>query len=109
MSNINTQPFPKQALVFTCLQHESFENTAGKEKLLVTSNFSFTRSVFYPFGELSAIFIEFKIVVCKLSFPLPTVFSTRFENFLPFSSNLKLLSVDCFTLEEFKIYCLGKG
>ena len=37
-----------------------------KEKLLVTSNFSFSRSVFYPFGELSAIFIKFEIVVCKL-------------------------------------------
>ena len=37
-----------------------------KEKLLVTINFSFTHSVFFPFGELSAIFIKFKIVVCKL-------------------------------------------
>ena len=37
-----------------------------KEKLLVTSNFSFSRSVFYPFGQLSAIFIKFEIVVCKL-------------------------------------------
>ena len=37
-----------------------------KEKLLVTSNFFFSHSVFYPFGELSAIFIRFKIVVCKL-------------------------------------------
>ena len=30
------------------------------------SNFSFSHSVFYPFGELSAIFIKFEIVVCKL-------------------------------------------
>ena len=37
-----------------------------KRKLLVTRNFSFSRSVFYPFGELSAIFNEFEIVVCKL-------------------------------------------
>ena len=37
-----------------------------KEKLLITSNFSFSRSVFYPFGELAAIVIQFKIVVCKL-------------------------------------------
>ena len=28
------------------------------EKLLVTSNFSFSHSVFYPFGDLSAFFIE---------------------------------------------------
>ena len=37
-----------------------------KEKLLVTSNFSFSHSVFNPFGELSAIFIKFKIVECKV-------------------------------------------
>ena len=34
--------------------------------MLVTSNFSFSNSVFYPFGELPAIFIKFRIVVCKL-------------------------------------------
>ena len=36
------------------------------EKLLVTSNFSFSPNVFYPFEELSVIFIKFKMVVCKL-------------------------------------------
>ena len=30
------------------------------------SNFSFSHSVFYLFGELSAIFLEVEIVVCKL-------------------------------------------
>ena len=37
-----------------------------KKKLLVTSNFFFSHSVFYPFEELSAIFTKLKIVVCKL-------------------------------------------
>ena len=37
-----------------------------KEKLLVTSNFSFSHSVFYLFVELFAIFILCEIVVCKL-------------------------------------------
>ena len=37
-----------------------------KEKLLVSSNFSFSQGVFYPFGNFSAIFIEFEIAVCKL-------------------------------------------
>ena len=37
-----------------------------KEKLLVTSNFSFSHSVFYPLGELSSIFMKFEIVVCNL-------------------------------------------
>ena len=37
-----------------------------KEKLLVTSNFSFSHIVFYPFGELSTIFTKIETVVCKL-------------------------------------------
>ena len=37
-----------------------------KEKLLVTGNFSFSRSDFYPFGELPVIFIKFEIVAYKL-------------------------------------------
>ena len=37
-----------------------------KEKLLVTSNFSFSHSVFYHFVELSSIFIKVKIVLYKL-------------------------------------------
>ena len=37
-----------------------------KEKLLVTSKFSFSHSVFYTFRELSPIFTKIKIVVCKL-------------------------------------------
>ena len=42
--------------------HATFE----KEKLLVTSNFSFSHSIFSTFRELSAIFIEFEIVICNL-------------------------------------------
>ena len=36
-----------------------------KEELLVTNNFSFTRSVFYPSEALSATFIRFEIVIWK--------------------------------------------
>ena len=35
-----------------------------KEKLRITINFSFSHSVFCPFEKLSAIFINFEIVVC---------------------------------------------
>ena len=56
--------FLKQALVFICTN--LLKTLREKEKLLLTSNFSFSDSVFYPFGELPAIFIKFKIVVCKL-------------------------------------------
>ena len=51
-----------------------------KEKLLVTSNFSFSHCVFKPFREVSAIFI-----------------------------NMKFSSANSFSLEESKICCLGKG
>ena len=37
-----------------------------KEKLLVMRDFSFSHTVFYPYGELSAIFIKFEIVICNL-------------------------------------------
>ena len=37
-----------------------------KEKLLLMNNFSFSHSVFYPLRDLSAIFIKFDIVICKL-------------------------------------------
>ena len=37
-----------------------------KEKLLLQSNFSFSLSIYYPFEELSAIFIKFEIDVHKL-------------------------------------------
>ena len=37
-----------------------------KVELLVTSNSSFSHSVFYLFEKHSAIFIKFEIVVCKL-------------------------------------------
>ena len=45
---------------------QAFENTVGKGEIARTSNFSFTHGVFYPFRELSDIFIKFKIVVCRL-------------------------------------------
>ena len=35
--------------------------------------------------------------------PFPTVFSTCLENFLPFSSDLKLLCANSVSLEESKI------
>ena len=72
---VQDQLLTKQALVFTCLQYKSFENTVGKGELLVTSNL-----------------------------PFPKVFSVLLENFLPFSSNLKLSSANSSDLEESKLW-----
>ena len=38
-----------------------------KEKLLVTSNFSFSYGVIYSFEYISGIYVNIKIVICKLS------------------------------------------
>ena len=43
-----------------------WKNCGEKEKFLLTSNFSFSHSVFYPFGKLFSFFIKFEIVMYKL-------------------------------------------
>ena len=60
------KPFPNKPWFLHVCSIVLSKTLWEKEKLLVTSNFSFSHSVFYPFGELYAIFIKFKIVVCKL-------------------------------------------
>ena len=57
-------PFPNKPWFLRVCSTSLLKTLLEKEKLLVTSNFSFSHSVFYPFGELSAIFIKFEIVVC---------------------------------------------
>ena len=37
--NCDFNPFPKQALVFTCLQFKSFENTVGKGEIARNKQF----------------------------------------------------------------------
>ena len=59
-------PFPNKPWCLRVCSTSLFKILWEKEKLLVTSNFSFSHCVFYPFGELSSIFIKFEIVVCNL-------------------------------------------
>ena len=113
--------FPQCFLAFTWFAHNDtfwcpWETSLSKtlwekEKLLVMSNFSFFHRVFYPFGELSAIFIKFEIVICKLSQfgSLKFVVWERVKRTLSFSSNLKLSSANSLGLEASNICCLGKG
>ena len=54
------KPFPKQALVFTCLKDKSLEIPAGKREIARNEHFLL----------------------------FPTVFSTHLENFPEFPSNL---------------------
>ena len=64
LSSVN--PFsnkPRFLRVFsTCL----LKTLREKEKLLLTCNFSFSHSVFYPFfGNFCAIFIKYEFVLCQ--------------------------------------------
>ena len=59
-------PFPNKPWFLRVCNTSVLKTQWEKEKLLVTSNFSFSHGVFYPFGELSAIFIKYEIVICKL-------------------------------------------
>ena len=53
-------------------------------------------------------FADDKKTVTSNFFFFPTAFFTLLENFLPFSSSLKLLSANSFRLEESKIRRLGE-
>ena len=64
MDDIN--PFPNKPWFLRVCSTSLLKTLWEKEKLLVTSNFSFSHSVFYPFRELPVIFIKFEIVVWKL-------------------------------------------
>ena len=56
-------PFPNKPWFLRVCNGSLLKTLWEKEKLLGTSNFFFSHSVFYPFGKLSAIFIKFEIVV----------------------------------------------
>ena len=60
-------PFPKKALVFSVCRTILFGKRYGKRRNCSWRAISpLSHSVLYPNGELSAIFIEFEIVVCKV-------------------------------------------
>ena len=63
---VTFNPFPNKPWFLRVCSTSLLKTLWEKEKLLVTSNFTFSHSAFYPLRERSAIFIQFEIVVCKL-------------------------------------------
>ena len=59
-------PFPNKPWFLRVCGTSLLKTHWQKEKFLVTNNFSFSHSVFHPFEELSAIYLRFQIVICKL-------------------------------------------
>ena len=64
--NSLVNPFPHNNTFWRPWETSLLKTLWEKNKLLVTSNFSFSHKVFYLFGQLSFIFMKFKIVVYKL-------------------------------------------
>ena len=58
-------PLPNKPWFLCVCSTSLLKRVREKEKLHVTSAFSFSHSVFYLFGELSAIFIKLRIIVCN--------------------------------------------
>ena len=63
---LTVNPFPNKPLFLRVCCTSLLKTLWEKEKLLVTSNFSFSHRVFYPVGGFFTIFINFKIFVCNL-------------------------------------------
>ena len=59
-------PFPNKSWFLRVCSTSLLKTLWQKKKLLVTSSFSFSHSVFYYIRELSRICLKSKIVVCKL-------------------------------------------
>ena len=60
------KPFPHEPLFLRVRSKSLLKTLWEKEKLLVTSKFSSSHRVFYPFREPTAILVTSEIVVCKL-------------------------------------------
>ena len=60
----NLQPFPKQALVFTCLLYKSFENTVEKGEIAYNEQFLLFPRWFLPVWKTVCHFYQIRI--CRL-------------------------------------------
>ena len=80
-------PFPNKPLFLRVCSTSILKTLWKTEKLLVSSNFSFSHSVFYLLIEFSVIFIKFEIVVCK-SFQFGRILNLSFGNGLMHTSGL---------------------
>ena len=123
MSQTYSIPFPNKPLFLRVCSTSLLKTLWEKKKLLVTSNFSFSRSVFYPFRELFANSIKFEIVSLNIFYCQNKIqifhdtnkereangLSRKWVEPQVQKRRLKLSSAKSSSLEEFKICRLGKG
>ena len=65
-NGLTVNPLQNKLWFLSVCRTSHLKTLREKKKLPVMSNFSFSHRVFYPFGELSSIFIKMKIVFFKL-------------------------------------------
>ena len=99
-------PFPNKPWFLHVCSTSLLKTMWERKKLLITSNFSFSHSVFYPFEELSSVLIKFEIVVCN-SLSLEESKTCRLGEGLPItrqqildSSKLKEFADDDFKFDK---------
>ena len=103
--SFTTKPVPNNPWFLHVCSTSLLKTLWEKEKLLVTSNFFFSHSVFYTFEKLPVTFIKSEIVVCKLLFSdLNAIFShSVFYTFEEFPvTYIKFEIVVCKTLSVWK-------
>ena len=105
-------PFLNKPLFLRVCCSSPLKTLWEEKKFLVTSNFSFSHSIFYLFQELSAIFNKLVNVVCKLSvWKSPKfVISERVKmHQIPFCQSLALVKfIHLFKQDEKKKDCMSK-
>ena len=89
--------------IFKHRQQQGYDNN-----LIFSSKTTITINHTSPVFWVSALW-EKGIVACNEKFLLFPVFSNLLQNFPPFSSNVKLLSANSFSLGASNIFCLGNG
>ena len=92
-------PFPKQALVFTCLQYKSFENTAEKGEIAGNEQFLLFPQCFLPFSKTFSCFHQ----ISNGRLQTPSVWKSlkfAFWERVKDSSKLKELADDNFRFDE---------
>ena len=94
-----------------CFQKASFLGSFKIEIAWLRNNHFPNKPWFLPVCSISllkTVWEKEKLLVTS-NFSIPALFSTCLENFVLFSSNLKLLFENSISLEESKICHLGKG
>ena len=105
-SNLYCTYFPKQTLVFTCLQYKSFENTEGKGEIARNEQFLLFPQCFLTIGRTFYHFHQ----ICNCCLQTLSVWKCfKICRLGKGYMHLKMSSEICFNLDQCKILSSGNG